>query len=932
MPRVHRFVFATILAFSAVSPSAASDGTWHRFPSVTRSQSAGIFDPVRRRVIVFGGTDLHGATLGDTWAMSVDDEHWTQIVTSGSGPAAREQHVAIYDPIGDRMIVYGGIDGATRRDDVWALSLADPPTWTELHPSGTSPGGLYAASAVLDAARQRILVFGGSTTSLRNTCWTLSLDAAPAWDSVTVSGARPSARYRHVAAYDPLHDAMVVVGGSFGDPRNDVLGDVWSLSLDGTPAWTAQLPTGTLPAARSSAAAVYEPSQRTLYLFGGVNASGPRNDVQRLWLGGGVPDWISLPTSGALPPRFGHVAVIDTTATLFWITGGDGGGQALSDAWRITPALPTWTEAIGSGRPPDRRFGHAMIYDPIRDRLIVYAGWDASRFYDDVWEFPLATDGPWKRLETFGPVPQARTFHTAVYDPMGDRMVVYGGYHGPALGDLWALSLGEHPAWSQILPTGPAPPARYWHTAVYDDVANRMTVFGGEDSGTMMNDAWELYLRPGFEQWSEIDSTGAPPARCCHEAAFDAVSAGVLIFGGADAVNVLGDLWRLEDSRHPLGPLWTLLLPSGAIGPRVDQASAFDWLRRRMIVHGGFANTSLADVWALSLDPSPAWNALAPSGLAPQARQEHPAVYDPVRDRLLIFGGWSGGSNVHDDLWSVDWGENAAAITACPGTTTFAAGDSVPLGFSFTAPAAPRLYSYSVVNERNWPSHETLSGTSGNVRIVNWAIFAPDSAAPGTNRVTLRVWATAAPLIADSCAVELREITTPVLASLVESAATSTEVRLAWRAAPLATFTLARRADGAAWREAARLRADAAGRVAYVDRDVRPGARYGYRLAIEGDATPIVETWIDVPRESFALHRARWADGALRLDLELERTTDARLVVFDAAGRRLLARAIPAGAQGARAIALPFDPPAGLYFVRVTQGAHEARARVLVLR
>ena len=67
-----------------------------------------------------------------------------------------------------------------------------------------------------------------------------------------------------------------------------------------------------------------------------------------------------------------------------------------------------------------------------------------------------AADGAWKQLD--GP---ARISHSAVYDPVRDRMV---GYYFPGLGyplnDVWALSLAGTPTWTQLTPTGTPPSAR----------------------------------------------------------------------------------------------------------------------------------------------------------------------------------------------------------------------------------------------------------------------------------------------------------------------------------------------------------------------------------------------------------------------------------------------------------------------------------------
>jgi hypothetical protein len=101
-----------------------------------------------------------------------------------------------------------------------------------------------------------------------------------------------------------------------------------------------------------------------------------------------------------------------------------------------------------------------------------------------------AADGAWNLL--LRTPPSARSVHSAIYDPVRDRMVVFGGYSGAYLDDVWALSLAGTPAWTQLTPSGTPPRARYYHSAIYDPVRDRMLVSGGLSMGGYLNDAWTL--------------------------------------------------------------------------------------------------------------------------------------------------------------------------------------------------------------------------------------------------------------------------------------------------------------------------------------------------------------------------------------------------------------------------------------------------------
>jgi len=78
-----------------------------------------------------------------------------------------------------------------------------------------------------------------------------------------------------------------------------------------------------------------------------------------------------------------------------------------------------------------------------------------------------------------------------------------------------------------------------------------------------------------------------------------------------------------------------------------------DEVRRRVLIFGGRDDvTEFQDVWALSLDATPAWTQLQPAGTPPDARHGHVAIWDPLRGRMLVHGG-TNGSTTYGDLWEL---------------------------------------------------------------------------------------------------------------------------------------------------------------------------------------------------------------------------------------------------------------------------------------
>ena len=76
-----------------------------------------------------------------------------------------------------------------------------------------------------------------------------------------------------------------------------------------------------------------------------------------------------------------------------------------------------------------------------------------------------------------------------------------------------------------------------------------------------------------------------------------------------------------------------------------------------MLVFGGYGGPQvgryLADLWAF--DPSSGrWEQLAATGPRPSPRAWHRAVWDSVRGRLMVIGGYAGGIDYFGDVWEYD--------------------------------------------------------------------------------------------------------------------------------------------------------------------------------------------------------------------------------------------------------------------------------------
>jgi len=347
-----------------------------------------------------------------------------------------------------------------------------------------------------------------------------------------------------------------------------------------------------------------------------------------LWI---VPStWRELQPLGAKPAaRWQHRAAYDTASNRMIAVGGktneSGPDLNFNDVWLLHNAdevggAPSWVQSAPSGTPPIARHNHTIVYDATNERVILFGGHvdSGGPFSHDVWVLKHAIDSgtaSWTELNPTGTPPGDREWHSAIYDSVSNRMVVFGGQTLVAENTIWVLEhangLGGPSSWLKIDPVGPAPGPRVGHTAVYDAANNRMIVFGGHlRSGAYTADVWVLRYANGLggtPEWTELNPSGAAPAlRMDHTAVYDATQNRMVVFGG--------------------------------------------W-----ISSGGGVGTYFNDVWVLhnanGLSGAAAWKPLTPTSSPPEKRELHSAIYNPLTKRMVVFGGAVTPQSMRNDLW-----------------------------------------------------------------------------------------------------------------------------------------------------------------------------------------------------------------------------------------------------------------------------------------
>jgi hypothetical protein len=231
--------------------------------------SASIHDPVEDRFVTFGGVyqDWTGAyPNADVWEVRLPGQTWSPITPAGPGPTARYDHSAVYDPARRRMIVFGGRQNpwtSTRFSDLWALELSGPPRWTALA-TGPGPEARYGHRAILDPIQDKMIVFGGRASAPLGDVWELDL-ATLQWAQSTPGGSAPSPRVWPSFVFDSRRERAILFGGQ---DASGATGDTWLLDLTGPMRWS-ELSTPVAPAPRFGHVAFYDEANDHMVVHAG---------------------------------------------------------------------------------------------------------------------------------------------------------------------------------------------------------------------------------------------------------------------------------------------------------------------------------------------------------------------------------------------------------------------------------------------------------------------------------------------------------------------------------------------------------------------------------------------------------------------------------------------------------------------------------------
>lgn len=407
-----------VLEFSMVQVRGAA--TWKRSGSSENSGRTGVvgaYDPLRSRVIRFGGglsssfpDDLSTLATGSfEWVNQAWQERSTRPMLGGTPPGRMFAAMAWHPTRRATLLVGGsisdaGVTGTLR--DAW-LWTGD--SWKRLPDFGRATNqGRRDAVAYFDVDLQQMVIAGGLNGARTPAENAFRLSDEGQWESMSQPDVFVGLSEMAIAV-DQEHGTPYIFGGVLSAAQPPRLRGSLHVRVPDA-GWVELTAPGPAPVPRRRAAFAYEQSRRRLVLHGGLSDDGGVLDDTWVWPIGGNLGWREL-TDRSPGPRAAHTLVSDEArreVVLFGSWNPDGGviSRGENDTWILQG--DTWRRAGSSAPLPDRVLSGSL--GPALDGGFVRAlGLDRGRPV----EFLIGGDGwqtaavPFEALGWFMPRPTA---------------------------------------------------------------------------------------------------------------------------------------------------------------------------------------------------------------------------------------------------------------------------------------------------------------------------------------------------------------------------------------------------------------------------------------------------------------------------------------------------------------------------------------------
>jgi hypothetical protein len=257
------------------------------------------------------------------------------------------------------------------------------------------------------------------------------------------------------------------------------------------------------PSARMRHMMAYDALNRRVVLFGGMTSLVPQSYTNETWTWNGNT-WEQESPAAAPSPRDVAAMTYDEARGEIVLFGGANTSTVLGDTW--TWDGTNWVQESPTTNPSGSLHS-AMAFDALRGEVVMFGGFtntSTGNATNETWTW----DGTNWTLETPATSPSARGSHGMALDRIRGEVVLFGaGSHGPDLNDTWVWDGTD---WIQKFPAT-SPPAGYGTNMVWSYAQEAVVLVGGiAGGGTESTQSWLWDGTDWVEECGGAPQSGGP--------------------------------------------------------------------------------------------------------------------------------------------------------------------------------------------------------------------------------------------------------------------------------------------------------------------------------------------------------------------------------------------------------------------------------------
>lgn len=306
--------------------------------------------------------------------------------------------------------------------------------------------------------------------------------------------------------------------------------------------------------------------------------------------------WTDLQMSGTTPDPEWYSAAYDPQSNKLILFCESGNAGVPGQTWAFDPQAKTYVKLLPSGSPPSTQ-PLTMVFDESSGKIVCFGNVSASpsAWRSATWSYD-PRENTWTEIDP-AIFPPTLVWSSMVYHSAMGKVVLLGsdrsGNH------MWSYDSAAN-TWAELTPAG-MPPARVAGMMAYDETQNRLVLFGGISGrpippDNLLNDTWTYDSTSNT--WVEMKPATPPEARQSASIVYDEASGKVVLFGGLAADHALADTWVYDSAADS----WTELHTSGSPPARLGAFAFYAESTHQVLLQGGYGrDEAFTDAWAFSL-------------------------------------------------------------------------------------------------------------------------------------------------------------------------------------------------------------------------------------------------------------------------------------------------------------------------------------------